>query len=107
MMDTAPELIQASADIWSLAMVISEICNGEVPYDTPECRQMTLDAFLAHVRGGARPVLNREFQQFPWLTDMVIALLLPSSPLPSPLCTCTVLLPCVMLLLCALLLMLV
>jgi hypothetical protein len=63
--------VHAAADIWSLAMVIAEICNGEVPYDTAECRAMTLDAFIAFLRAGNRPILAKEFLSYTWLTDMV------------------------------------
>jgi hypothetical protein len=52
-------------------MVISEICNGEVPYDAQECRQMSLDSFVAHLRAGNRPLLSKEFSHLTWLNEMV------------------------------------
>jgi serine/threonine protein kinase len=80
MLDFPTSQIHASADIWSLAMVIAEICNGEVPYDTQECRQMTLEAFVAHLRAGNRPILAKEFLNYPWLTEMVLYALFPFTP---------------------------
>lgn len=71
LMDLPTTQISASADIWSLAMVISEICNGEVPYDSQECRQMSLDSFIAHLRAGHRPQLFKEFSHLAWLNEMV------------------------------------
>jgi len=70
-MDLPTTQITASADIWSLAMVISEICNGEVPYDSQECRQMSLDNFMAHLREGHRPQLSKDFAHLTWLNEMV------------------------------------
>jgi hypothetical protein len=52
-------------------MVIAEICNGEVPYDTQECRQMSLDAFITSLREGNRPQLCKEFAQCIWLQELV------------------------------------
>jgi serine/threonine protein kinase len=71
--DTPSTQIGPAADIWSLAMVIAEICNGEVPYDTQECRQMSLDAFIAYLREGNRPQLCKEFAQCTWLQELVSA----------------------------------
>lgn len=71
LMDLPTTQITASADIWSLAMVISEICNGEVPYDSQECRQMSLDSFMAHLRLGHRPQLSKDFSHLTWLNEMV------------------------------------
>ena len=74
-MDLPTTQITASADIWSLAMVISEICNGEVPYDSQECRQMSLDSFMAHLRLGHRPQLSKDFSHLTWLNEMVSTIL--------------------------------
>ena len=71
LMDTPTLQIRSSADIWSLAMVIAEICNGEVPYDTLDCRQMSLEAFLTHLRAGNRPRLSKEFASLQWLNELV------------------------------------
>eukprot|EP00601_Ochromonadales_sp_CCMP2298_P031967 CAMPEP_0173324862 /NCGR_PEP_ID=MMETSP1144-20121109/170_1 /TAXON_ID=483371 /ORGANISM="non described non described, Strain CCMP2298" /LENGTH=196 /DNA_ID=CAMNT_0014268957 /DNA_START=3 /DNA_END=593 /DNA_ORIENTATION=- len=68
---TPPELITASADIWSLAMVVAEILVGEVPYDTVACRQMSLEAFVQHLQTGERPQLPKEYLRYGWLTKLL------------------------------------
>lgn len=70
-MDTPSDQIGPSADIWSLAMVVSEICNGEVPFDTQECRNMSLQNFIEYLRSGVRPNLIKDFASYKWLLDMV------------------------------------
>ena len=67
-----PKSISPSADIWSLGMVIAEILTGEVPFDNPEWRRLSLDEFLLALRKGKRPLLPRHIHsRFPWLVDLI------------------------------------
>lgn len=51
---------EKSIDVWGLAMVLSEILIGEVPFDSEEFRQLSLYEFLGTLSDGARPVLNEK-----------------------------------------------
>ena len=65
-------IITSAADIWSLAMVITEILTGEVPFDTPEWRSLRMDTFLERLQQGQRPHLLASItEQFPWLTALI------------------------------------
>lgn len=76
---SAPELfsddpavkIEKSADVWSLAMVMSEIFTGVVPFDTESCRAMSLQLFIDHIKGGARPSIPLQYAQIAWIKQMV------------------------------------
>lgn len=61
------------ADIWSLAMVITEILTGEVPFDSPACRAMVMDNFVDALLSGMRPAIPQKIETaHPWLLKMVI-----------------------------------
>ena len=64
---------RTAVDIWSLAMVLTEIFTGEVPFDNPECRSISsnIDQFIEYLRGGARPKLPKDYLDHRWLHDMV------------------------------------
>jgi serine/threonine protein kinase len=76
---SAPEVMRGdtqvgtSSDVWSLALVISEVMSGDVPFDTPEIRMMTMDDFLTNVQAGMRPTLPYFVADVPNLLDMVSA----------------------------------
>ena len=60
------------ADIWSLAMVITEILSGEVPFDTNACRSMVMDQFIDALKQDMRPAIPPKVESaHPWLIDMV------------------------------------
>lgn len=64
--------INLKADVWSLAMVITEIFSGDVPFDTEECRLMSLDAFKEMLKKGFRPPVGDLFlSKNPWFRQMV------------------------------------
>jgi serine/threonine protein kinase len=45
------------ADVWSLAVVCAEILSGEIPFDSPQCRCITLDHFVDALGNNLRPTL--------------------------------------------------
>jgi len=49
-----------SIDVWGLAMVLSELLLGEVPFDSDEFRQLSMYEFLGVLSDGARPCLNEK-----------------------------------------------
>jgi serine/threonine protein kinase len=64
--------INQRADVWSLTLVIFEILSGEIPFDSPEYRNLHFDDFRTKLRAGLRPpipddILARE----PWIADLV------------------------------------
>lgn len=60
------------ADVWSLALVLSEIFSGQVPFDSPEFRDLTFDEFCKRIESGVRPEIPRKISDaYPWLLDMV------------------------------------
>lgn len=64
--------INSSADVWSLAFVITEIFTGNIPYDTEECRAMSFEAFNEKVQAGMRPEIPQDFAaKNPWFMEMV------------------------------------
>ncbi len=64
--------VGASADIWSLAMVIAEVFTGAVPFDDPEWRRLSLEDFLGSLFEGRRPQLPRHVhKEYPWLVEMI------------------------------------
>lgn len=64
--------IDQSADVWSLAIVITEIFTGNIPFDTKECRAMELETFKNKVEQGMRPDIPHElFTVHPWFKEMV------------------------------------
>ena len=62
-----------SADVWSLAMVISEILTGEIPYDTQQYRLMDMDSFNEAVKQGHRPNIPSRLKNITWLNKMVFS----------------------------------
>ncbi len=75
---SAPEVLRgeqnvsAAADVWSLTMVIAEILTGEVPFDSPGCRQLTLNEFLDKLEGGLRVTLPVEAEtKHQWLVHLL------------------------------------
>jgi Protein tyrosine and serine/threonine kinase len=64
--------INQSADVWSLAFVITEIFTGDVPFDTEECRLMSLDLFKDMLEKGLRPAIPENLvSKNPWIREMV------------------------------------
>ena len=69
---TSPQDVNWRADIWSLAMVITEILTGEVPFDSPMCRSMVLEQFLLALQENMRPQLPSKLEtSHSWLKDLV------------------------------------
>jgi serine/threonine protein kinase len=75
---SAPEVlsgeqdVSASADVWSLSLVISEILTGEVPFDSAEYRKLSLSEFLVKLESGSRPALPPVVAiEYPWLVDLL------------------------------------
>ena len=61
-----------SADVWSLALVLSEIFSGEVPFDSVEFRDLTFDEFRQKIEFGVRPEVPKKITDlYPWIPDMV------------------------------------
>jgi serine/threonine protein kinase len=61
---TAPEVLVANgesvcekADVWSLAVVCSEILSGEIPFDSVQCRRMSMESFVGAIANNLRPPL--------------------------------------------------
>jgi serine/threonine protein kinase len=61
---TAPEVLVNNgesvcekADVWSLAVVCSEILSGEIPFDSEQCRRMTMEHFVDAIANNLRPSL--------------------------------------------------
>ena len=71
--DSLSSVHRTAVDIWSLAMVLTEIFTGEVPFDNPECRSISsnIDQFVEYLRTGARPKLPKAYLDHRWLHDMV------------------------------------
>jgi serine/threonine protein kinase len=64
--------INSSADVWSLALVITEIFTGNIPFDTEECRVMSFDRFNQKIEAGMRPEIPPDFAvKHPWFMEMV------------------------------------
>lgn len=63
--------INQSADIWSIGMVFYEILSAEVPYDSFEYRNLTIEQFLEELKFGARPALPYDYTHITWLVKMV------------------------------------
>jgi len=64
--------INQSADVWSLAFVITEIFTGDVPFDTEECRLMSIEHFKDMLEKGLRPSIPDNFvSKNPWFQRMV------------------------------------
>ena len=58
--------------MWSLAVVASEILSGEIPFDSPYCRQLTIEAFVDALGNDLRPGLPAKTE--PWIVDTVFFL---------------------------------
>lgn len=72
LLSTTSAEIDWRADIWSLAMVITEILSGEVPFDTPVCRSMLMDHFIEALKRDMRPAIPAKIEAaHPWLVEMV------------------------------------
>ena len=61
---TAPEIlidngrdVSELSDVWSLAVVASEILTGEIPFDTQQYRQLTVESFVDALAMDLRPSL--------------------------------------------------
>lgn len=49
--------ISELSDVWSLTMVIAEILSGDIPYDSPAVRAMTVENFVKSLSENSRPAL--------------------------------------------------
>ena len=64
--------ISDSADIWSLAFVISEILSGEIPFDDADIKAMSLGALLENLLAGLRPRVGEVVaESCPWLLELL------------------------------------
>lgn len=73
LIDNGNEISELS-DVWSLAVVAAEILSGEIPFDSPLCRQMKLEAFVDALANDLRPTLPPRLDD--WIREAV------SIPLP-------------------------
>jgi serine/threonine protein kinase len=64
-------VVHQSADVWSLAMVISEILSGEIPFDSAPFRQMELNAFNTAISEGHRPKIPPRLMNITWLSGII------------------------------------
>jgi serine/threonine protein kinase len=55
-MDNGREVTELS-DVWSLAVVAAEILSGEIPFDTQQYRQLTVESFVDALANDIRPSL--------------------------------------------------
>jgi serine/threonine protein kinase len=92
--------VDQSADIWSLAMVLSEIFTGEIPYDSQYYRQMDIHAFNAAIKEGHRPKVPPRMMNITWLSKLVSTFFSSSS---SSFPYCNICLECVYICMCMLL----
>lgn len=56
LMDNGREVTELS-DVWSLAVVAAEILSGEIPFDTQQYRQLTVESFVDALANNIRPTL--------------------------------------------------
>lgn len=68
---TSTQIINQSADVWSLAMVMVEILSGEVPFDTDDCRSLTFESFIERLRDGMRPTIPHDATHVRWLVELI------------------------------------
>ncbi len=61
-MDNGRDVSELS-DVWSLAVVASEILTGEIPFDSPNYRNLTLEAFVDALAMDLRPSLPAKFSE--------------------------------------------
>jgi serine/threonine protein kinase len=45
------------SDVWSLAVVAAEVLTGEIPFDTQQYRQLTVESFVDALANDIRPAL--------------------------------------------------
>jgi len=64
-------VVDQSADVWSLMMVISEIFSGEIPFDSDLYRQMRIEALNSAIQEGHRPKIPSRFLDITWLNKLV------------------------------------
>lgn len=57
------------ADVWSLSVVAAEILSGDIPFDSPFCRQLTIEAFVEALGNNLRPGLPVNAEE--WIRDVV------------------------------------
>jgi serine/threonine protein kinase len=67
--DAEVSFITHSSDVWSLSVVVAEIVSGNVPFDSSECRQLSVEAFVEALVGGMRPELPEKTED--WLVQML------------------------------------
>ena len=63
------EKVSEISDVWSLGLVVSEIISGDIPFDTPACRNMTIDEFVQALENNLRPPLPSSAED--WLSALV------------------------------------
>lgn len=51
------ENVCEKADVWSLAVVCAEILSGEIPFDSVQCRRMSIESFVDAIANNLRPTL--------------------------------------------------
>ena len=57
------------SDVWFLGLVVTEIISGDIPFDTPACRNMTIDEFVQALENNLRPPLPASAED--WLSTVV------------------------------------
>jgi serine/threonine protein kinase len=55
-MDNGRDVTELS-DVWSLAVVAAEVLTGEIPFDTQQYRQLTVESFVDALANDIRPAL--------------------------------------------------
>jgi serine/threonine protein kinase len=58
LLDNGREVTELS-DVWSLAVVAAEILSGEIPFDTQQYRQLTVESFVDALANDIRPSLPK------------------------------------------------
>lgn len=68
LVDNGNQLCELS-DVWSLAVVAGEILTGEIPFDSPHCRQMKVETFVDALGNDLRPNLPSKLDD--WIKETV------------------------------------
>ena len=52
--------------------MIAEIFSGDIPFDSNEFKQMTIETFLDAIKDGNRPKIPAPFSNIDWIQQMVL-----------------------------------